>query len=137
MSTMGRGAVTVVLVGLATSGCYRHTVEVGGGAPYAPVIEERWENFWIGGLVGHVRVDVERMCPSGRAQIEVRQTFLNGLVTALTSGIYAPTTLRVRCEDGRRAALELTASDLEALAEDARFTRWVEEHSARADAQDR
>jgi hypothetical protein len=80
------------------------------------VVYDRWEHFWIAGLIGHVRVDLERLCPSGKATIEARQTFLNGLVAGLTSGVYTPTTLRVRCRDGRRAALELSAEDMQALA---------------------
>jgi len=121
-----KGVVLVTLAGiLATAGCYEHTIAVGGGAPHAPVVYDHWENFWLGGLVGHVRVDVEQMCPSGRATIEARQTFLNGLVAALTSGIYTPTTLRVRCESGRRAALELSPGDVAAIVADEGFVAWV------------
>lgn len=122
----GKGVVLVTMAGiLATAGCYEHTVSVGGGAPYAPVVYDHWENFWLGGLIGHVRVDVEKMCPSGRATIEAKQTFLNGLVGALTSGIYTPTTVRVRCHDGRRVALELSGEDVATLVADDDFTAWV------------
>jgi hypothetical protein len=110
---------------LPSWGCYEHTVTVGAGAPRAPVVLDQWENFWLGGLIGHVKVDVERMCPSGNATVEAKQTFLNGLVTALTSGIYSPTTLRVRCENGRRADVDLDAADVATLVTDASFARWV------------
>ena len=86
--TRGTGRLMVTLLAvLATAGCYEHTMSVGGGAPNAPVVYDHWENFWLGGLVGHVKVDVQQMCPSGRATIESKQTFLNGLVTALTSSM--------------------------------------------------
>lgn len=125
--TKGRkGLMLLALAALVlTAGCFRHRVDVGGGAPYAPVVYDRWEHFWIGGLIGHVRVDVERMCPSGRATIEARQSFLNGLVAGLTSGIYTPTTVTVRCQDGRRTALELTSEDLAVIVADESFTAWV------------
>ncbi|MHB1192243.1 MAG: Bor family protein [Longimicrobiales bacterium] len=111
--TMRAGLILLGLTAtLGTAGCFRHTVDVGGGARHAPVVYDRWEHFWVAGLIGHVRVDVEGLCPSGQATIEARQSFLNGLVTGLTSGIYAPTTVRVRCHDGRRAALELSAEDV-------------------------
>ena len=127
-----RGLTTragLMLVGLAatlgTAGCFRHTVDVGGGARQAPVVYDRWEHFWLAGLVGHVGVDVERLCPSGQATIEARQSFLNGLVAGLTSGIYTPTTVRVRCDDGRRTALELSAEDVRRVVGDDSFRALV------------
>lgn len=123
------GRKRLLLVGLATSafatGCFKHTVDVGRGARHDPVIYDRWEHFWLGGLIGEVRVDVERMCPSGRATIEARQSFLNALVAGLTSGIYMPTTVRVRCRDGRRAALELSSEDVARIVADEEFVAWV------------
>jgi hypothetical protein len=110
---------------LGTAGCFRHTVDVGGGARHAPVVYDRWEHFWVAGLIGHVRVDVERLCPSGQATIEARQSFLNGLVAGLTSGIYAPTTVRVLCRDGRRTSLELSAEDVRRVVGDDSFRALV------------
>lgn len=122
------GLAVLVAVGvMAAGGCYEHTISVGGGAPHAPVVHDHWENFWLGGLVGHVKVEVQRMCPSGRATIEAKQTFLNGLVAALTSGIYTPTTLRVRCHDGRRVDVGLSGDDVATLVGDPGFSRWVAE----------
>jgi hypothetical protein len=130
MSRMTRrgGLILVGLVAiLSAAGCFRHTVDVGGGARHAPVVYDRWEHFWLAGFVGHVRVDVERMCPSGQATIEARQSFLNALVAGLTSGIYTPTTVRVRCRDGRRAALELSAEEMRAVAGEESFRALVAE----------
>lgn len=130
MNGMTRKAGPIV-VGLAAilsaAGCFRHTVDVGGGARHAPVVYDRWEHFWIAGFVGHVRVDVERLCPSGQATIEARQSFLNALVAGLTSGIYTPTTVRVRCRDGRRAALELSAEEMRAVVGEESFRALVAE----------
>ena len=42
-------------------------------------------------------------CPSGVATIETQQSFLNGLVGALTLGIYAPQEVRVTCASGSAA----------------------------------
>ena len=65
-SNRGPMLAGLVLV-LVTAACYEHTVEVGAGAPHAPVVYDHWENFWLGGLIGHVKVAVEDMCPSGDA----------------------------------------------------------------------
>jgi len=105
--------------------CYEHTVTVGGGAPAAPVVYDHWQQFWLAGLIGHTQVDVQEMCPSGRATIVAKQTFLNGLVSALTSGIYTPTTLRVRCWSGGEVALDLTSEDVARIVTDDRFVAWV------------
>ncbi|MBZ5556206.1 MAG: Bor family protein [Acidobacteriia bacterium] len=77
------------------------------------------------GLVGDTTLDVAQICPSGNATIEARRTFLNGLVTALTSGIYTPTPLRVRCQDGRTAGIPLGSDDVRRIAGDERFADWV------------
>ena len=120
-----RGVLACSLLALSLAGCYQHTITVGAGAPHAPVVLDQWEHFWIAGLVGHVDVDVERLCPTGNATVVAKQTFLNGLVSALTSGIYTPTTLRVRCDNGRNADVELNAAQVEALVTDASFASWV------------
>ncbi len=73
-NTLGRGTMLVcVALMLPLGACYEHTFTVGAGAPYAPVVEDDWQNFWLGGLIGHYRLDVEHMCPSaewsgGRAE---------------------------------------------------------------------
>ena len=117
-------AMTLVAL-LPLAACYEHTISVGGGAPQAPLVFDHWQNFWLGGLIGHTKVDLEEVCPSGRATIEARQTFLNGLVTALTSGIYSPTTVKVRCQRGRRADLELDEADVAAMVAQPEFLLWV------------
>ena len=125
--TRGRAGLAVMGLSAAVlvAGCFEHTIQVGGGAPRGPVIYDHWEHFWLSGLVGHTRVDVERTCPSGQATIEMKQTFLNGLVAGLTSGIYTPVTLRVRCEDGRRAAFELSPEDVAQVVAGDAFEAWV------------
>jgi len=109
----------------ASAACYRHTVVVGSGAPTGRLIYDHWENFWIIGLIGDTKLDVTQICPSGNATIEARQTFLNGFVAALTSGIYTPTTLRARCQDGRTAGIPLGSDDVRRIVNDERFVDWV------------
>ena len=112
---------------LAVGGCYEHTFTVGGGAPRGPLVYDHWQNYWLDGLIGHTKVDLDEICPSGRATIVAKQTFLNGLVAGLTGGIYTPTTLQIRCPDGRRADVDLDAADVETIVSDPDFLRWVGE----------
>jgi hypothetical protein len=122
-------AMAAALVSVMSIGCYKHVFVIGAGAPTGQMIYDHWENFWIAGLIGEKEVTVAQLCPSGNATIEAKQTFLNGLVSALTSGIYTPTTLRIRCQDGRQAALPLTSEDVERIVSDARFSAWVAENA--------
>ena len=115
----------VVIAALGLTACFEHTVEVGAGAPDGRLVYDHWEHFWIGGLIGETRVDIEEMCPSGDATIEAYQSFLNGLVAGLTGGIYTPTTLKVRCRDGRRVDLELEEDDIQRIVLDERFLEAV------------
>jgi hypothetical protein len=118
-------ALALTMVVAASAACYRHTVIAGTGAPTGRLVYDHWENFWIIGLIGDTKLDVTEICPSGNATIEARQTFLNGFVSALTSGIYTPTTLRVRCQDGRTAGISLGSDDVRRIVTDERFAEWV------------
>ena len=122
-----RGTLMSTVLLLALAGCYEHTFTVGAGAPQGPVVYDHWENFWLDGLIGHHKYDIEEICPSGNATIEGYQSFLNGFVTGLTVGIYSPTTLKIRCQTGRRADLELSAEDVERIVLDERFLEAVGE----------
>jgi len=58
------------------------------------------KSYYIGGLVGEPTVDVKKACNGGEAkQMQARTTFVNGLVSVLTLGIYTPRTARVWCEE--------------------------------------
>ena len=118
-------ALAIAVSGVMSEGCYKHLINVGAGAAAGELIYDHWENFWIVGLIGETKVDVAALCPSGNATIEAKQTFLNGLVSSLTSGIYTPTTLRIRCQDGRRAEIPLASGDVERIVTDRRFETWV------------
>ena len=85
MSGIGRMAAAAGLV-MVTAGCYEHTYTVGRGAPAGPIVYEEWQNHWLGGLIGHDTHELETVCPSGNATIHDEQSFLNGLVSALTGG---------------------------------------------------
>ena len=111
MSGIGRMAAAAGLV-MVTAGCYEHTYTVGRGAPAGPIVYEEWQNHWLGGLIGHDTHELETVCPSGNATIHDEQSFLNGLVSALTGGIYSPTTVRIRCATGQRLDLELSEDDV-------------------------
>ncbi len=55
---------------------------------------------------------MSEVCPSGNATIHDEQTFLNGLVAVLTSGIYTPTKVTIRCSTGQSAQLQLSRKEV-------------------------
>lgn len=92
---------TLMLVGLlGVSACSTVTIHPGSDLKLAtaPTHEER-KNFFLWGLVGEHRVDVQQVC--GQQSVEQMQsqaTFVDGLLGAVTLGIYAPHSVKVWCE---------------------------------------
>lgn len=139
----------VVLGGLlvAATGCAEHTFNIGTGAPTAPIVYEEWHNHWLAGLIGERTLDLEAECASGNATIHDEQSFLNGLVSVLTGGIYTPTTVTIRCARGGSTDIDLEESDLMTILSSPAFLERVEdlaphrlaeaEHGVRALQQDR
>ena len=97
---------------VVAAGCFEHTYTLGAGAPAGPVVYDEWQNHWLGGLIGERTHELGEVCPSGNATIHDEQTFLNGLVAVLTSGIYTPTTVTIRCSTGQSAQLQLSRKEV-------------------------
>jgi hypothetical protein len=56
-------------------------------------------SFYLWGLVGEQRVNVHEVCNGSPVkQMQSQQTFINGLLGAITLGIYAPHSVKVWCE---------------------------------------
>lgn len=66
----------------------------------APAGEEKsqWLDYYLVGLVGHERVDVRDLCPTGRArQVEVGGNLLTTGLSVVTLGIYTPRKATIVC----------------------------------------
>jgi hypothetical protein len=83
-------------------GCYTSLVK--SGAPAAPATIEYDEKWHSGLIVGIAELsgpyDLSKICPNGWAEIKTETSFLNGLVQAVTWGIYNPQSVTVRCAGG-------------------------------------
>lgn len=88
-------------------GCYATTIRSGLTPEPRPRIEldQRWHHGVVLGIAElSGPYDLSEMCPNGWAEISTRTSFLNGIVDAITSGIYNPQTVTVRCAaSGSRA----------------------------------
>ena len=126
MKCLVRGMTMMGLL-VVFAGCYEHTFTVGQGAPTGPVVYSEWHNSWLGGLIGERNLDIDQMCPSGNATIHDEQSFLNGLVAALTAGIYTPTEVKIRCDRGRPVGLDLDEGEVMSILSAPEFLERVEQ----------
>ena len=83
-------------------GCHTMRFEL-SPAPYERVVYER-KSFFFWGLAPTKRVDAADRCPGGVAAIRERTTFTDGLLGALTLGIWQPRSSWYYCRQVRDEA---------------------------------
>lgn len=82
---------------LALAGCYRATVNT-GVQPGQARTESKWAHSWLYGLVPTSTVNATEVCGGQPAAVvETEHSFAQGVVAALTFGIYTPITISVTC----------------------------------------
>jgi hypothetical protein len=86
-------AITLLLAG--STGCYHSIVDT-GLEPSGVQYHGEWESAWFVGLIP-ARVEATAICEGAWARVETQQSFLNGLVSFLTLGIYSPHEVKVVC----------------------------------------
>jgi hypothetical protein len=93
--TMKTMAVAFVASILLTS-CYSYTSVVGSGAQGNTEVT-KWNHYLIGGLAP-VEVSDSKQMANGKDNytVHTRLSFLNGLISSVTFGIYSPTTTTVK-----------------------------------------
>lgn len=92
---MKKTFVLGVLASTLLTSCYSYTTVVGEGAKGNKETKQ-WNHYLIYGLAP-VGVSNPSNLANGATNYDVttKQTFVNGLVTALTFGIYSPTTTTI------------------------------------------
>lgn len=107
-----RRSLAVVAAVFTLSGCYHVTVNT-GVAPGTRTISQPFANGFVYGLVPPPTVDAMNECGNaGVARVETQQSFVNGLVSVLTLGIYTPWSIDVLCGAGEEQ--DTDAPDAEA-----------------------
>lgn len=89
-------ALVVAASVFALSGCYHAVIDTGRAPAGDPNITP-WAHSFIYGLVPPAVTETARKCPSGVAKVETRQSFVNGLASVITFGIYTPWTISYTC----------------------------------------
>lgn len=84
------------LIATLSSSCYVYTSTVGSGPQGNQEVTE-WNHYLIYGLAP-INVSDSKTMAGGAENYSVttKQTFVNGLISALTGGIYTPTTTIVK-----------------------------------------
>lgn len=84
-----------VMASMLLTSCYSYTSVVGEGAK-GNTQTTKWNHYLIGGLAPVGVSDSKAMADGAENYtVHTRQTFVNGLVSALTFGIYSPSTTTV------------------------------------------
>ena len=97
-------ALLLLLLALAPgTGCYYAVIDT-GRPQSVRTVEESWAPSYVGGMVPPRLEEFVERCPHGAARVEVFRSPRNMLVTALTLGIYAPSTVQVTCALEKRGA---------------------------------
>jgi hypothetical protein len=107
----------LLVCALALPGCYTTTVSSGRPAAKAGIeYDEKWHHgvvFGMAELSGPH--NLEKICPDGWSEITTETSFLNGFVDAVTSGVYNPQNITVRCALPSKA-VAVSAAPAEAVA---------------------
>ena len=88
------------------AGCYHATIETGLAPGLGSKTVQMWKHSWIYGLVPPSVVEAQSECENGVAIVETQHSFANGLVGALTGGIYTPMTVMVTCATKDMSAVD-------------------------------
>ncbi len=95
-----RSRALAAAVALALAAC--HTVRYDAGRPAS---QRRWEktvHFYLWGLAGKPRVDLDAACPEGVARFRSEATALHWIAEVATIGIWSPRRVVVECAEVAR-----------------------------------
>ncbi|MFK8138223.1 MAG: Bor family protein [Bdellovibrionales bacterium] len=95
-----KNLILVALIAFGLGACTTVTITPRGEAK--TVVQHDFEStkpFYILGLVGKAEIDAAKVCSGAKniRQMQTFQSFGDGLLTAITIGIYTPRTARIWC----------------------------------------
>jgi len=84
------------------SACFTTTLRSGQPANAARLENDRrWHHGVVWGIAElSGPYDLKKICPNGWAEVTTETSFLNGLLTYITSSIYTPQSVTIRCSGG-------------------------------------
>lgn len=96
--TKMKKVIIAATVALFMSGCAQQSFVMSDNN--SVLKEENSQHFFINGLAQEKEINASDVCGGTDkvAKVEVQQTFLNGVLRAVTLGIYTPREARVYCK---------------------------------------
>jgi len=95
MKTLLQSAVIAILLTITLSSCYVMSFDVGQGAKLG-VTESKKNHYLIQGLIPLNTVNVKEMSKGATDySVTIEHSFLDGLLLALTAGIYTPNSVTI------------------------------------------
>jgi hypothetical protein len=86
----------LVTLCMSMASCYTISYAVGNGSQTGETITEK-NHFLVAGLAPIKTADPTKMAGDAKNyQVTIKHTFIDGLINALTSGLYTPTTTIVK-----------------------------------------
>lgn len=90
-----KNGMLVLAASILLTSCYSYTTTVGEGAKGNSKVQ-KWNHYVVYGLAPVGVSDAKEMADGAKDYtVKVEHSFINGLVSALTFGIYTPTTTTV------------------------------------------
>jgi hypothetical protein len=98
MKALAKTACALALV-CTSSACFTTTLRSGKPANAARVEnDKRWHHGVVWGIAElSGPYNLKQLCPNGWAEVTSETSFLNGLLDSITSGVYSPQTVTIRC----------------------------------------
>ncbi|MFC0820517.1 Bor family protein [Moraxella marmotae] len=89
----------IALMSVMASGCATQTYTLSAHSQATPSYDKA-QTFFVSGIGQEQEVDAAQICGGNDkvAKVQTQQTFLNGLLGFVTSGIYTPRQARVFCK---------------------------------------
>lgn len=85
----------ILCISILLSSCYTLTYSVGQGPQKGIEMKEKNHYFIYGLATGNTSDPVEMAGEAEDYQVSISHTFVDGLISALTFGIYNPTTTKI------------------------------------------
>ena len=100
---------SIAALSCSAVGCYTTTIRPGKpAAPAGIEYDEKWHHGLVWGIAElSGPYNMSRVCPQGWAVVKTETSFLNGLVSTVTDGVYSPQTVTVQCSAAAAPAIPM------------------------------
>lgn len=90
----------VAMLAVLNTGCATQTYLLAPKDPNATPAYDKMQTFFVSGLAQEQSINANEICKGADkvARVETQQSFINGLLGFVSSGIYTPRQIKVYCK---------------------------------------